>query len=92
MPYGGQSFVEDNQLAGKSLALLCLVIIGHTDWTNNVVFAHINRSCHVWGKQKPHATNAPYNASDETDNTEQNAREKKIGKIDRIVMVYSIKN
>ncbi len=93
---GGQSFLnvlaEDNRLSRKSLALLRqkleerklhpLIITGHTGWTDHFefAFAHIHRSCNAWMKQKPLDPKAPYDAYDEREDTEQNAREKMLEK------------
>lgn len=86
---GGYSFIsalaEDNKLAVKSLAALesklqqrgitPLFITGHTGWTDNFqfAFAHKDQLCSPF-KKKVHDPNAPYDAYDESDDTEENAK------------------
>ena len=86
---GGYSFIsalaEENKLAVKSLALLekklkkrglhPLFITGHTGWTDNMefAFAHRNELCSPF-KKKVHDPNALYDAYDESDDTEENAK------------------
>ena len=86
---GGYSFIsalaEDNKLAVKSLALLekklkkrglhPLFITGHTGWTDNIefAFAHKNALCSPF-KKRAHDPNALYDAYDESDDTEENAK------------------
>ena len=89
-PDGGYSFLnmlaEDNQVAVQSLAVLekklrarglCpMVITGHTGWTDELdfAFAHRDKVCNAWVRQKPHDPDAPYDAYDESDDTEKKAR------------------
>lgn len=89
-PDGGYSFLnmlaEDNQVAVQSLAVLekklrarglCpMVITGHTGWTDDLdfAFAHRDKVCNAWVRQKPHDPDAPYDAYDELDDTEEKAR------------------
>ncbi len=91
---GGQSFLnvlaEDNRLSRRSLAELFeklkrrairpILITGHTGWTDDLefAFAHIDRSCNAWVKQKPHDPNAPYDSYDESDDIEENARHRRL--------------
>ena len=86
---GGYSFIaalaEDNRLAVRSLALLekklkqrglqPLFITGHTGWTDNFAFAFAHKAelCSPFRK-RVHDPNAPYDAYDESDDTEQNAK------------------
>ena len=86
---GGYSFIaalaEDNKLAVKSLAelearlqkrnLRPMFITGHTGWTDNFefAFAHKDKLCSPFKKRVPDPT-APYDAYDESDDTEENAR------------------
>ena len=86
---GGYSFIsaltEDNKLAVRSLAALQarlqkrglrpLFISGHTGWTDNFdfAFAHKDRLFSPFGK-RVHDPSAPYDAYDESDDTEQNAK------------------
>ena len=86
---GGYSFIsglaEDNRLAVKSLAALeeklrsrglhPLFITGHTGWTDDFdfAFAHKDKLCSPF-KKKPHDPSAPYDAYDESDDTEENAK------------------
>ena len=85
---GGYSFIsalaEDNNLAVKSLATLekklrernlhPMFITGHTGWTDNIdfAFAHKNELCSPFRK-KIHDPKAPYDAYDESDDTEERA-------------------
>ncbi len=87
---GGYSFInalaEDNKLAKQSLAnlekilrsrgLAPKIITGHTGWTDSLdfAFAHRDRVCNSFRKQKPHDPNAPYDGYDESDDTEEKAR------------------
>ena len=86
---GGYSFIsalaEDNNLAVKSLATLekklrernlhPMFITGHTGWTDNIdfAFAHKNELCSHFRK-KIHDPKAPYDAYDESDDTEEKAK------------------
>ena len=86
---GGYSFIsalaEDNKLAVKSLALLekklkkrglhPYFITGHTGWTDNFAFAfaHKDKRCSPF-KKRVHDPSAPYDAYDESDDTEENAK------------------
>ena len=85
---GGYSFIstlaENNQLAVKSLAVLKaklkklgvqpLFITGHTGWTDDFAFAfaHTDKLCSPFRKRVPDPK-APYDAYDESDDTEENA-------------------
>ena len=87
---GGYSFLnglaEDNQLALRSLAALeqklrarkrsPIIITGHTGWTDSLdfAFAHRDQVCNGFKKQEPHDPDAPYDAYDESDDTEEKAR------------------
>ena len=89
-PDGGYSFLnmlaEDNRVALQSLAVLeetlrarglrPMVITGHTGWTDDLdfAFAHRDKVCNAWVRQKPHDPDAPYDAYDESDDTEEKAR------------------
>lgn len=86
---GGYSFIsalaEDNKLAVRSLAALeqklqkrglhPMFIIGHTGWSDNFsfVFAHREQLCSPF-KKKVHDPTAPYDAYEESDDTEENAK------------------
>ena len=86
---GGYSFIsalaEDNKLAVRSLAALeeklrarglnPVFLTGHTGWTDNFAFAfaHKEQLCSPFGK-RVHDQNAPYDAYDESDDTEQSAK------------------
>lgn len=86
---GGYSFIsslaEDNKLAMKSLAALeqklqsrdlhPLFLTGHTGWTDNFefAFAHKDKLCSPFQKRVPDPT-APYDAYDESDDTEKMAK------------------
>ena len=87
---GGYSFInslaEDNDLAKRSLeklekilrdrALSPKVITGHTGWSQDLdfVFAHREQVCNSLKKQKPHDPAAPYDGYDESEDTENRAR------------------
>ncbi len=89
-PDGGRSFInvlaEDNKLAFRSLEVLeerlrsgnlrPKIITGHTGWTDDLdfAFAHRDKVCNAWFRQKPHDSSAPYDAYDESDDTEEKAR------------------
>lgn len=86
---GGYSFIsalaESNKLAVRSLGILeqklkkmCvkpLFITGHTGFTDNFefAFAHKEKLCSPF-KKKVHDPSAPYDAYDESDYTEENAK------------------
>ncbi len=87
---GGYSFIsslaEDNQLAVQSLVaelerklrargLHPYFITGHTGWTDNLefAFAHRDKLCSPF-KKRVHDPSAPYDAYDESDDTEENAK------------------
>lgn len=86
---GGYSFIsalaEDNKLAVRSLAQLeaklaernirPMFITGHTGWTDNFAFAfaHKDKLCSPF-KKRVHDPGAPYDAYDESDDTEENAK------------------
>ena len=86
---GGYSFIsslaEDNETAVKSLAgleeklrsrsLKPVILTGHTGWTDNFefAFAHRDKLCSVY-KKKAHDPDVPYDAYDESDDTEQNSK------------------
>ena len=89
-PDGGKSIInmlaEDNKLAVRSLAeleeklrsrrLRPIIITGHTGWMDDLdfAFAHTDQVCNSWFKQKPHDPAAPYDGYDESDDTEERAR------------------
>ncbi len=93
---GGYSFInslaEDNELAKKSLAQLernlvarnstIKIITGHTGWTDDIEFAfrHKDKVCNSLKKQKPHDPTAPYDGYDESEDTQQNARNVRLKK------------
>ena len=86
---GGYSFIsalaEDNKLAVRSLAELeaklqarglhPYFITGHTGWTDDFAFAfaHKDRLCSPFSK-RVHDPGAPYDAYDESDDTEQRVK------------------
>ena len=87
---GGYSFIsslaENNKLAVMSLAVLetklkkigvqPMFITGHTGWTYNFefAFAHKDKLCSPF-KKRVHDPNAPYDAYDESDDAEGNAKD-----------------
>ena len=95
---GGYSFIaalaEDNKLSVKSLAVLeerlkarnlkPLFITGHTGWTDNFdfAFAHRDKLCSM-AKKRVHDPSAPYDAYDESDDTEENAKRGLLGGVGR---------
>ena len=86
---GGFSFIsalaEDNKLAVRSLAALektlrdrdlhPMILTGHTGWTEDrdFAFAHREELCSPFGK-RVHDPSAPYDAYDESDDTEEKAK------------------
>ena len=95
---GGYSFIsalaEDNELAVRSLTALeeklrgrdlhPLFITGHTGWTDNMdfAFAHRNELCSPF-RRKAHDPNAPYDAYDESDDTEERAKSRYLAGVGR---------
>ena len=89
-PDGGYSFInmlaESNKAALRSLAglenqlrqrgLRPIIITGHTGWTDDLdfAFAHRDKVCSAYVRQKPHDPEAPYDAYDESDDTQERAR------------------
>ena len=87
---GGYSFInvlaEDNKLAKRSLVelerklrarnLSPLIVTGHTGCTDSLdfAFAHKDKVCNAWVKQKPHDPAAPYDGYDESDDKAENVR------------------
>lgn len=86
---GGYSFInklaEDNNLAVKSLEQLKdklknrnikKIITGHTGWADDLDFSfkYYNELCNPSKKVKVHDPDAPYDAYDESDDTEEKAR------------------
>ena len=59
----------------KKRGLHPLFITGHTGWTDNMefAFAHKNELCSPF-KKRAHDPNAPYDAYDESDDTEEKAQ------------------
>ena len=98
---GGYSFInglaEDIELSKRSLAALektlrernlCpKIITGHTGWTDNLdfAFAHRDRVCNGFKKQKPHDPKAPWDGYVETDDTEDKARTVRLAKQDESI-------
>ena len=86
---GGYSFIaalaESNKLAVSSLAALeeqlqsrglrPHILTGHTGWTDDFAFAfaHKDKLCRTFGRHV-HDPNAPYDAYDESDDTESRAK------------------
>ena len=95
---GGYSFIsalaEDNRLAVRSLAELeeklrgrglpPYFITGHTGWTDDFdfAFAHREALCSPF-KKKAHDPGAPYDAYDESDDTEERARGERLKGVGR---------
>ena len=90
---GGYSFIsalaEDNKLAVKFLAALeekllarglhPRIITGHTGWTDHMdfAFAHKDQLCSPF-RPRVHDPDAPYDAYDESDDTEEKAKTEKL--------------
>lgn len=99
-PDGGYSFInmlaESNKAALRSLAglenqlwqrgLRPIIITGHTGWTDDLgfAFAHRDKVCSAYVRQKPHDPNAPYDAYDESDDTEGRARATRLPKVRKL--------
>ncbi|MCI6376949.1 MAG: MBL fold metallo-hydrolase [Clostridiales bacterium] len=95
---GGYSFLstlaEDNKLAVRSLAALeeklharglhPLIITGHTGWTDSLdfAFAHKDRLCSPFRRRAPDPA-APYDAYDESDDTEEKAKTTPLPRVGR---------
>jgi len=96
-PDGGRSFInmlaESNKVAIQSLEALedklrrrglrPIIITGHTGWTDDLdfAFAHRDKVCNAYVRQKPHDPAAPYDAYDESDDTEDKARTTPLSKV-----------
>lgn len=90
---GGYSFIsslaEDNRLAVQSLAglerklrernLRPMILTGHSGWTEDfdIAFAHKDKLCSPFKKRVPDPT-APYDAYDESDDTEEQAKTQRL--------------
>lgn len=95
---GGYSFIsplaEDNKLAVRSLAALeqrlkerhlrPMILTGHTGFTEDFefAFAHRDKLCSPFKKRVPDPT-APYDAYDESDDTEELARTRRLPGVGR---------
>lgn len=93
---GGYSFIsalaENNKLAVKSLAefesklkargIKPIFLTGHTGWSDDFEFAfrHKDKLCSMFRK-RVNDPGAPYDAYDESDDTEQKARTQRIAKV-----------
>ena len=93
---GGCSFIatlaEDNKLAVRSLEKLekelrarnkpLRIITGHTGWTDDLDFAFLHRRelCRPFTKKYADPS-APYDGYEESDDTEEGARNKPLGKV-----------
>ena len=93
---GGYSFIsalaENNKLAVKSLAefesklkargIKPIFLTGHTGWSDDFEFAfrHKDKLCSMFRK-RINDPGAPYDAYDESDDTEQKARTQRIAKV-----------
>ena len=93
---GGYSFIatlaEDNKLAVRSLEKLekelrarnkkLRIITGHTGWTDDLDFAFLRRTelCRPFTKKYADPS-APYDGYEESDDTEEGARHKTLGKV-----------
>lgn len=100
---GGYSFIdvlaEDNELAKRSLAALehklrersltLKIITGHTGWTDSLdfAFAHKDQVCHSRKKQTPYDPKAPYDGYEESDDTEEKARNILLVKQDESILM-----
>lgn len=60
------------------------IITGHTGWTENLdfAFAHWDKLCSLFRRWVPEP-NAPYDAYDESEDTEEQAKEKRLLQADR---------
>lgn len=90
---GGYSFIStlagDNKLAVQSLAgleqklrergLTPMILTGHTGWTEDFdfAFAHRDKLCSLFKKRVPDPA-APYDAYDESDDTEERAKTQRL--------------
>ena len=65
-----------DRLEEKMRWLRLKIITGHTGWTDDLdfAFAHRDQVCNAWVRQKPHDSQAPYDAYDESDDTEERIR------------------
>ena len=63
------------------------MITGHTGWSDDLdfVFAHRDKVCNGYKKQKPHDSDAPYDGYDESDDTEEKARNVRLPKAKNIL-------
>ncbi len=64
-----------------------IIVTGHTGWTDNLDFAFACRDkvCNAYVKQKPHDPDAPYDAYDESDDTEDKARSIPLPKVRKLL-------
>ena len=82
---------ENNKLAIRSLAVLedklrgrgmnPIIVTGHTGDNMDFAFAHKDKVCNAWHRQKPHDPAAPYDGYDESDDTEDMARNIRLPKV-----------
>ena len=59
-----------------------MIITGHTGWSDDMAFSfrHKDKVCNSIRKQKPHDPSAPYDGYDESDDTEEKARNERLPK------------
>ena len=59
----------------RTCGLRPVILTGHTGWTDDLyfAFAHRDKLCSPF-KKKVHDPSAPYDAYDESDDTEENAK------------------
>ena len=71
----------EEKLRGRGLRTV--IVTGHTGWTDDqdFAFAHKDKVCNAWRRQKPHDPDAPYDGYDESDDTEDKARNIRLQKV-----------
>ena len=68
-------WIDENVACVRTHGLHPYFITGHTGWTDNFAFAfaHKDKRCSPF-KKRVHDPSAPYDAYDESDDTEENAK------------------
>ena len=80
--------LRDGQiLAVGGIKIECFLIPGHTGWTDDLdfAFAHRDKVCNAYVKQRSHDPDAPYDAYDESDDTEDMARASRLPKVRKLL-------
>ena len=80
--------LQDGQVLDiEGVKVECFLVPGHTGWTDSMdfAFAHKDKVCNAWRRQKPHDPAASYDGYDESDDTEEKARTVRLSKVKKLL-------